>query len=50
MSSKCPVCDEPIHAPVKAKVAGKEVAVCCESCARIIKASPDKYARYIKGK
>lgn len=51
MAMKCPVCDEPVQGSgIRVKVLGKEVAVCCDSCARIIKANPERYARYISVK
>ena len=44
-SEKCPVCDWQIKdGGIKVKVAGKEITVCCDDCAKTVKASPEKYA------
>ncbi|MGE0480995.1 MAG: hypothetical protein AB7Q17_11040 [Phycisphaerae bacterium] len=38
---RCPVCDwELTDAVVRVRIAGREVAVCCEECAAKLKAKP----------
>lgn len=44
-TKKCPVCDWEIKdGGIKVKVAGKEIVVCCDDCAKKAKESPAKYA------
>lgn len=44
-STKCPVCDWEIKdGGIKVKVAGKEITVCCDDCAKQAAAEPEKYA------
>ena len=45
-TKKCPVCDWEIKdgGGIKVKVAGKEITVCCDDCARKAKEDPAKYA------
>jgi ribosome-binding protein aMBF1 (putative translation factor) len=44
-AKKCPVCDWEIKdGGIKVKVAGKEITVCCDECAKKAKKSPKKYA------
>ena len=44
-TKKCPVCDWEIKdGGIKVKVAGKEITVCCDDCAKKAKESPAKYA------
>jgi ribosome-binding protein aMBF1 (putative translation factor) len=44
-TTKCPVCDWEIKdGGIKVKVAGKEITVCCDDCARQAQADPKKYA------
>ena len=43
---KCPVCDWEIKdGGIKVKVGGKEVAVCCDDCAKKVQEEPAKYAK-----
>ena len=42
---KCPVCDWEIKdGGIKVKVAGKEITVCCDDCAKQAHSDPGKYA------
>ena len=44
-TAKCPVCDWEIKdGGIKVKVAGKEITVCCDDCAKTAKDAPEKYA------
>jgi len=44
-AKKCPVCDWEIKdGGIKVKVAGKEITVCCDDCAKKAKEEPAKYA------
>jgi ribosome-binding protein aMBF1 (putative translation factor) len=44
-TKKCPVCDWEIKdGGIKVKVAGKEITVCCDDCAKKAKESPTKFA------
>jgi hypothetical protein len=44
-TTKCPVCQWEIKdGGVKVQVAGKEVVVCCDDCAKKANESPAKYA------
>ncbi len=44
-STKCPVCDWEIKdGGIKVKVAGKEITVCCDDCAKPVQADPGNYA------
>lgn len=44
-TKKCPVCDWEIKdGGIKVKVAGKEITVCCDDCAKKAKEEPAKYA------
>jgi ribosome-binding protein aMBF1 (putative translation factor) len=44
-TTKCPVCDWEIKdGGIKVKVAGKEITVCCDDCAKQAQAEPKKYA------
>jgi len=44
-TTKCPVCDWEIKdGGIKVKVAGKEITVCCDECARQAQAAPEKHA------
>ncbi len=44
-TTKCPVCQWEIKdGGVTVTVAGKEVVVCCDDCAKKAKESPAKYA------
>jgi ribosome-binding protein aMBF1 (putative translation factor) len=44
-ATKCPVCDWEIKdGGIKVKVAGKQITVCCDDCAKQVKADPKKYA------
>jgi ribosome-binding protein aMBF1 (putative translation factor) len=50
-AKQCPVCGEEIKdGGIKTKVAGRELTVCCESCALIAKDDPEKYAVRVKAK
>jgi ribosome-binding protein aMBF1 (putative translation factor) len=43
-TKKCPVCDWEIKdGGIKVKVAGKEITVCCDDCAKKAKEEPAKY-------
>ena len=43
-TKKCPVCDWEIKdGGIKVKVAGKEITVCCDDCAKKAKEAPAKY-------
>lgn len=45
-TTKCPVCDWEIKDEgIKVKVGNKEVVVCCDDCAKKVKANPEQYAR-----
>jgi len=44
-TQKCPVCDWDIKdGGIKVKVAGKEITVCCDECAKKAKENPGQYA------
>jgi len=44
-AKKCPVCDWEIKDDaVKVRVGSKEIAVCCEDCAKKVEENPAKYA------
>ena len=43
--AKCPVCDWKIETPVQVEVRGRSIAVCCDDCAKKVKAEPAKYAK-----
>jgi hypothetical protein len=44
-TKKCPVCDCDIKDDgIKVKVGGKEIVVCCDDCAKKVKAEPAKFA------
>jgi ribosome-binding protein aMBF1 (putative translation factor) len=48
-TKKCPVCDWEIkEGGIKVKVAGKEITVCCDDCAKKARESPTKFVS--KGK
>ena len=40
---KCPVCGWDIKEAVKAQVAGNEIIVCCDDCAKEVQENPSKY-------
>ena len=44
-TKKCPVCDWEIKdGGIKVKVAGKEIIVCCDDCAKKAREKPAQYA------
>jgi ribosome-binding protein aMBF1 (putative translation factor) len=44
-TKKCPVCDWEIKdAGIEVKVAGKQMTVCCDDCAKKAKENPAQYA------
>ena len=44
-TAKCPVCDWDIKdGGLKVKVAGKEIVVCCDDCAKKAMEDPARYA------
>jgi hypothetical protein len=48
-TTKCPVCDWEIKdGGIKVKFGSKEVVVCCDNCAKKMKASPQQYAQASK--
>jgi ribosome-binding protein aMBF1 (putative translation factor) len=48
-TNKCPVCDWEIKdGGIKVKVAGKEITVCCDDCAKKAKEEPKKFASAAK--
>lgn len=47
--TKCPVCDWAIKdGGIKVKVAGKEITVCCDDCAKQAMADPPKYVQAVQ--
>lgn len=48
-TNTCPVCDWEIKdGGIKVKVGDREIAVCCEDCARKAKETPEKFAAAAK--
>jgi endogenous inhibitor of DNA gyrase (YacG/DUF329 family) len=44
-TTKCPVCDWEIKdGGIKVKAGDKQITVCCDECAKKVKANPAKYS------
>ncbi len=48
-TTKCPVCDWDINdGGIKVNVAGKEIIVCCDDCAKKVEENPAKFTATAK--